>query len=99
MAVHFDNTVNTGHLLTAGAMVIAVVSAAIWVQADLRRITLDQARIEASVESDLASIRADSAAREARIRAVEVAQAAQSSDLRSIQTILGRIERLLEALP
>lgn len=46
----------------------------------------------------LAEIRTDAQAREARIRAVEIAQASQSSDLRAIQGGIARIEAQLERL-
>lgn len=46
----------------------------------------------------IAVSRTDAAASEARIRALEIAQASQSSDLRSIQVGISRIEAQLEKL-
>jgi len=44
------------------------------------------------------AVKADAQGREGRIRAVEIAQASQSSDLRSIQIGISRIEARLEKL-
>ena len=99
MAIHYDGTINAGHIMTASVIMFSVASAVIWVQADLSRLTSEQAQFEASFASDIFAIRAESQGRETRLRAVEVSQAAQSSDLRAIQASLGRIERLIEALP
>lgn len=47
---------------------------------------------------EIAVVRSDAAADGARIRALEIAQASQSSDLRSIQNGISRIEAQLEKL-
>lgn len=47
---------------------------------------------------DIAEVKVDAVARESRIRALEIAQASQSSDLRSIQIGISRIEAQLEKL-
>lgn len=97
MSLRYDGTINAGHILTAAVMFISAVGAVIWVQADLRRLSSDQQRVEASFTAEIVSIRSDAMAREGRLRAAELAIAGQSSDLRSIQSSLSRIERLLES--
>lgn len=47
---------------------------------------------------DISEIKTDAVGRESRIRALEIAQASQSSDLRSIQIGISRIEAQLEKL-
>lgn len=54
-------------------------------------------RVETNT-TDIAEAQADAGVREARIRALEIAQASQSSDLRSIQIGISRIEAQLERL-
>ncbi len=47
---------------------------------------------------DISEVKGDAVGRESRIRALEIAQASQSSDLRSIQIGISRIEAQLEKL-
>lgn len=88
MSLQFDNKISLGHVLTFVAMLVGGIVA----YADLRS---GQSRLVA----DVAASQAADENHEARLRAVEVAQASQSSDLRAIQASLVRIERLIEALP
>lgn len=87
MSLQFDNKISAGHLLTFAAMVIAGIMA----YADLRS-------RQAQLIADVIAVKADAQGREGRIRAVEIAQASQSSDLRSIQIGISRIEARLEKL-
>ncbi len=87
MSLQFDNKISLGHLLTA----LGMLAGGIWAYADL---SAGQARLV----SEMAIVRADALARETRIRAVEIAQAGQSSDLRAIQNSLTRIEAAVERL-
>lgn len=87
MALQWDNKISTGHILTVGAMIIAGLSGYF----DLRS-------GQAQLVADVVAMQRSSEAREARIRAVEIAQASQSSDLRSIQIGISRIEVQLEKI-
>lgn len=87
MPLQWDNKISTGHLLTVGAMIVAGLGGYF----DLRG---GQMRMI----GDVVAMQRASEAHEARIRAVEIAQASQSSDLRAIQIALSRIEAGLEKL-
>lgn len=87
MALQFDNKISTGHLLTAAAMCFAGIVA----YADLRA-------GQSQLAADMIAVKADALAREGRIRAVEIAQAGQSSDLRSIQIGISEIKAQLTRL-
>jgi len=97
MALKYDGTINAGEILQAGVIFSTALAAVIWTQAGLWKLEADQRRIETSFAAELATIRADAAAREGRLRTAELAIAGQASDLRAIQASLTRIERLLES--
>lgn len=88
MAIRFDNTIATGHLLTVGAMLVAALMGYATLRSEVSRIS-----------TDVAATRAEAQSREARIRALEIAQASQSSDLRAIQLgideIKGQLTRMI----
>ena len=87
MPLQWDNKISTGHLLTVAAMVAAGLGGYFELRGGQARVTADVLMIQRAAE-----------AHEARIRAVEIAQASQSSDLRAIQIALSRIEAGLEKL-
>lgn len=87
MRLQWDNKISTGHLLTAGAMIIAGLSGYFDLRGSQVRVIADVVAMHRAAEEQ-----------EARIRAVEIAQAGQSSDLRAIQIALSRIEAGLEKL-
>lgn len=97
MHLKYDGTFNFGHVMTVVAFLASAIGAVVFVQFDLRRLSAEQMRIEASFSSEIGSIRSEAAAREGRLRQAELTLAGQASDLRSIQATLTRIERLLEA--
>ncbi|OJY34656.1 MAG: hypothetical protein BGP11_08550 [Rhodobacterales bacterium 65-51] len=87
MSVQFDNKISLGHVIS----IVTVLAACIGGYATL------SARQE-QLSADVLAMQRAAEAREARIRAVEIAQASQSSDLRSIQIGISRIEAQLEKL-
>lgn len=87
MSLQFDNKISAGHIMTFAVAAVTGILA----YADLR------AR-SGQLVLDVVAIKSDAQSREARIRAVEIAQASQSSDLRSIQVGISRIEARLEKL-
>jgi hypothetical protein len=87
MGLRFDNKISTGHILTAAALFASGVAGFTHVKSEV-----------AKVSAEVAAISSDAKQSEARIRAVEIAQASQSSDLRSIQGGIARIEMQLEKL-
>ncbi|GGE29498.1 hypothetical protein SAMN05421774_1333 [Gemmobacter megaterium] len=94
MAIRIEKSVSYGQIASTGVIFAGMIGAFVWAQADIRSLGEHQKRID----SDLVAIRQEAAAREARIRGVEIAQASQSSDLRSIQIGISRIEAQLEKL-
>lgn len=87
MALQFDNKISLGHLITTVPMLVAAGIAWGALRAEQNTQALDISRTNASIS-----------AHDSRIRAVEIAQASQSSDLRSIQVGNARIEAQLEKL-
>lgn len=84
---HLDRRVP---IATLAVLIGQVVLGVIWITTVSNRVeTLTLSMVEA---------KADAVARESRIRALEIAQASQSSDLRSIQIGISRIEAQLEKL-
>lgn len=86
-ALQFDNKISLGHVIS----IVTFLAGGIWAYAAI------SARQEA-IAADMTAVKADAQAREARIRAVEIAQASQMSDLRAIQNGIARIEARLERL-
>jgi hypothetical protein len=85
MSLQFDNKISTGHLLTASAMMIAGVMA----YADVRS-------SQEFLRGEMVSVKADAAARESRIRALELGAGRTDEKLTNILSVLGRIERRLD---
>ena len=84
---HLDRRVP---IATLAVLIGQIVLGVIWITTLSNRVeTLTLSMVEA---------KADAVARESRIRALEIAQASQSSDLRSIQIGISRIEAQLEKL-
>lgn len=85
-APEMKNWITLGNLITIAVLLAGLIAG--WV------------RLESQVSEQnrrMDGITAASTDREVRLRAVELTQASQSSDLRAIQASLGRIERLLES--
>lgn len=87
MSVRMENMITTGNVLTIVGMLIAGALA----YGDLRG-------SQFQAISDLNQLRQVSQQHEARIRAVEIAQASQSSDLRAIQIGISEIKAQLDKL-
>lgn len=84
MALQFDNKISLGHIISIGVIIIGGITA----YADLRG-------QQVQLASEVAAMSRAAEGRETRVRAVEIAQAGQSSDLRSIQVGISRIEAQL----
>ncbi len=87
MSIQFDNKISLGHVISIGTMLAGCVMAYATISARQDQIAIDISGIQRASE-----------ARESRIRAVEIALAGQSSDLRSIQVGISRIEAQLEKI-
>lgn len=87
MSLQWDNKISLGHVLTFVGMLATGITAFVYLSVG-----------QAQMEREMIAVRADAVAREGRIRAVEIAQASQSSDLRAIQNSLTRIEAAVERL-
>lgn len=87
MTVQYDNRISLGHVIS----IVMVLATCLLAYATLY-VTQQQ------MAAEIVSIKTEAQSREARIRAVEIAQASQSSDLRSIQIGISRIEAQLEKM-
>lgn len=86
-SVQFDNKISLGHVISIGTVLVACAVAYATISARQEQISQDIGGIQRAAEQ-----------REGRIRAVEIALAGQSSDLRSIQVGISRIEAQLEKI-
>lgn len=84
-----------GNILTVGAVLVTVITG--WVRMDASQTKLAEkiATIEANIAQKTISRDKQNEVMESRMRAVEIAQAGQSSDLRSIQIGISEIKAAL----
>lgn len=87
MGLQFDNKISLGHLISIAIIAFGGITA----YSDLRS-------QQAQVSSEVSSIAKAAEARETRLRAVEIAQASQTSDLRSIQIGIVEIKAQLNKM-
>lgn len=85
--LQWDNKISTGHVLTFAVLAAGVLSG--WNNLNSR---------QSQIEVEIYRLIQASQEREARIRVVELTQAAQTSDIRSIQNGVNRIETKLDQL-
>ena len=83
----FDMTISLGNMLSIGSVVVGLSIG----YATLRADSLETRRMIVAI--DAASLQ-----RESRLRAVEIQQAGQSADLRSIQTGIAEIKSLINQI-
>lgn len=93
-----DPKVSLGNILTLGGVVLAGGIAWGVINANVAAVGADVLALKTDQAARAAALAQQFAAHEARIRATEIAQASQSSDLRAIQGALARIEAQLERL-
>lgn len=87
MALQFDNKISLGHVIS----IVTVLGGGLMAYAQI------SARQDQLV-ADVIAIKAEAQQRESRIRAVEIAQASQSSDLRAIQIGISEIKVQLDKI-
>jgi len=85
--LQFDNKISLGHLISILLIIVGGVTA----YADIRG-------AQTQLTGEVAAISRGAELREARVRNVEIAQASQSSDLRSILLSISRIETQLNKM-
>lgn len=98
MALQYDSKFSLGNIITV--LVLMGGLAVSWGtftarQDEMAKEATALRQLVADHSAESARVRAD---QEGRIRAVEISSASMSSDLRSIQAGISRIERLLEAV-
>lgn len=93
--IEFDKRVSMGNILTVGAVLVTVITG--WVRMDASQTKLAEkiATIEATIVQKSISLDKQNEFMESRMRSVEIAQAGQSSDLRSIQIGISEIKAAL----
>lgn len=82
--LQFDNKISLGHIISIALIIFGGVTA----YADLRS-------SQTQMSAEIANIARAAESREARVRSVEIAQASQNSDLRSIQIGIAEIKAQL----
>lgn len=87
MAMKFDSTVSLGNILSIVTVVIGLSIGYATIKSD-----------QVTLRRDIEGIKLLSNGREERLRAVEIQQASQSSDLRSIQVGIAEIKELVRKL-
>ena len=87
MALEFDNKISLGHVLSVAVIAIGGMVAFFDLRGQQGQLTAEVASISRAAEG-----------REIRIRAVEIAQASQTSDLRAIQVGIGEIKAQIQKL-
>lgn len=85
--LQFDNKISLGHIISIGLIIFGGVTA----YADLRS-------SQSQLSGELMNLSRAAESREARVRAVEIAQASQTSDLRSIQVGISEIKVAINKL-
>jgi uncharacterized protein (DUF3084 family) len=92
MGIRFENSLSIGNLITLGALAVGGVYALSEMRADLRTQRENTKRVETQIETVLT----DAAAREARIRALELGAGRTEEKLTNILQILSRMERQMD---
>lgn len=98
MALEYDPKISLGNIITVLVVLVGAVTAWNTVVSEQAKLTEKIAVMETTYAARVANRDQQFAGHEARIRAVEIAQASQSSDLRNIQVGIGRIEAQLEKM-
>ena len=92
--LQFDNKISLGHLLTALVLIIGIIGSYYDLSSSQKNLAAEIARRG----SEISTIETAAQSRESRLRAVELLQAGQVSDLRNIQSGISRIETQLDRL-
>lgn len=87
MTIAYDHRISLGHIIS----MVTILASCFLAYATLY-VT------QQSMQAELSTIKLEAQAKEGRLRNVEIAQASQSSDLRSIQSGIVRIETTLERM-
>lgn len=93
--IEFDKRVSMGNILTVGAVLVTVITGLVRMDASQTKLAEKIATIEANIAQKTISRDKQNDIMESRMRAVEIAQAGQSSDLRSIQIGISEIKAAL----
>ncbi|WP_151718352.1 hypothetical protein [Gemmobacter serpentinus] len=96
--LEYDPKISLGNIVTIAVVFVGAVTAWNTVVSRQTQMAEKIAVMETSIAAKTAGRDQQMSAHEARIRAVEIAQAAQSSDLRAIQSGISRIEAQMERL-
>lgn len=98
MTVQLENKITLGNVLTILAMLAAVITGYANLKAEQTRLGEKLGSIEQAELGRAAAYDGRHTNHEGRIRAVEIAQASQSSDLRNIQIGINEIKGALDRL-
>ena len=96
--LEYDPKISLGNIVTIMVVLIGAVTAWNTVVSRQSQMVEKMAIVEAAISAKTVARDQQMAAHEARLRAVEIAQAAQSSDLRNIQIGISEIKAQLEKM-
>lgn len=98
MPFQFDPKISIGNLITICVVVVGALSAFIAVQYQVAELDRRMSEAAAAAQDRAARYELMSSSYENRLRAVEIAQASQTSDLRSIQAGINEIKEQMRNL-
>lgn len=98
MTFEIDKRISFGNILTLGSVAFMIVSGGVALQLNQARLAEKIAEIQAVVSAKTALRDRQLDEYERRMRAVEIAQAGQTSDLRSIQIGISEIKSAISKL-
>ncbi|RWR06000.1 hypothetical protein [Paenirhodobacter populi] len=98
MPFEFDRKMSLGNLITIGVVLFGAIGAWFTLVAGQQQLTRDLIQIQTEFSTRKVERDRQLDAHESRIRAVEIAQASQSSDLRNIQIGISEIKASIAKL-
>ena len=98
MPFQYDPKISFGNIVTICMVVVGALSAFIAVQYQVAELDRRVAEASAAAQERVARYEMMLNSYESRVRAVEIAQASQTSDLRSIQAGINELKEQLRAL-
>lgn len=94
----FDKRISWGNIITLAVLGVGALAGYLDMRGDVRALAARQIQADADTAVRVAEFKSTSSIYDARIRAVELAQASQSSDLRAIQAGLTEIKDQLRRM-
>lgn len=98
MSFEYDPKISFGNIVTVGVVLAGIIASFAVAQYQIADIGRRMERMQSESSEKAARLEMSASAYESRIRAVEIAQASQTSDLRSIQAGINEIKDQMRRL-